>query len=92
MKLNKKAHSVKQFSIEVEYPEEKTAKEAQENVLYVAKNKLANILEDACNRYGSDLLVKVKNLTLDLGDIPATEIERQLPNLFEKKIHQIPFL
>jgi len=89
MKFSKKAHSVKQFSIEVEYPEEKTAKEAQEKVLYIAKNKLANILDDACIRYSSDLLVKVKNLTLDLGDIPASDIERQLPQLFEKKINQL---
>lgn len=89
MKLNKKAHSVKQFSIQVEYPEFKTAKEAQEKILYVAKNKLAKLLEDACNRYGSDLLVKIKNLTLDLGDITASELDRQLPHLFEKKINQV---
>ena len=89
MKLNKKAHSVKRFSIEVEYPEETTAKEAQEKVLYIARNKLANILDDACIRYSSDLLIKVKNLTLDLGDIPASEIERRLPQLFEKKIQQV---
>jgi Contractile injection system tape measure protein len=89
MKFSKKAHSVKRFSLEVEYPEEKTAKAAQEKVLYIAKNKLANILDDACIRYSSDLLVKVKNITLDLGDIPASELERRLPQLFEKKIHQL---
>lgn len=89
MKLNKKAHSVKRFSIQVEYPELKTAKEAQDKVLYIAKQKLTSLLEDACNRYGSDILVKIRNLTLDLGDIPATEIESQLPRLFEKKINQI---
>jgi hypothetical protein len=89
MKFNNKAHAVKRFSIEVEYPEEKTAKQAQEKVLYLVKNKLANILDNACNNYSPDLLVKIKELTLDLGDIPAEEIERRLPQLFEKKINQI---
>ncbi|MBI9052309.1 MAG: hypothetical protein JEY96_00735 [Bacteroidales bacterium] len=89
MKLNKKAHSVKQLSIEVEYPELKSAKDAQDKVLSIVKNKLVDILERACDNYGSDSLIRIKKLTLDLGDIQFTDISTQLPQAFEKKINQI---
>ena len=89
MKLRNNSHSVKRFSLTVDYPELKSAKETQEKVLAITRNKLVPILENTCNIFGNASLIRIKNLTVDLGDIPINEIELQLPRLFQKKINQI---
>jgi|GEM_PF-1993449 len=89
MKLKKKVHSVKRFSVQVEYPEVNSAKNAQDRVFSIVKNILVDKLENACNKYGSDSLIRIKSLTLDLGDIQISDIDSQLPKAFEKKINQV---
>lgn len=89
MKINKRAHSVKRFSVEIDYSEEKIARETQDKVISIVRNKLVKILEEACSNNDQDNLIRIRNLTFDLGDISVSDIDTHLPRLFEKKVNEI---
>jgi len=74
---------------QADYPEPDSAQEAQNRLISVVKSRLINILEDACDKFGTESFIRIEKLEIDLGDIPQEDIETALPQLFEKKIMQV---
>jgi len=89
MILKRDKHSIKRFTVNVEYPEVKSARNTQDMVASVVRDKLTEIIEKACDKYGTSNLYKINQLTIDLGDISRDVLKHSLPNLFEKEINRI---
>ncbi|MGM0496619.1 MAG: contractile injection system tape measure protein [Bacteroidota bacterium] len=89
MKVKQDIHAVRHFSVQVDYPELDSAQEMQNKVASILKTRLVDILEDSCNKFGTENFIRIEKLDIDLGDIPQEDIETALPRLFEKKIMQV---
>src|SRR6056297_3222656 len=89
MQLRSNRNTVRHFTLEVDYPELDSAREFQSKIASLVKSRLVSILESLCEKYGSDKLIRIAEIDLDLGTISKADVDTLLPRLFEKKLLQI---
>ncbi len=89
MQFKSNRNTVRHFTLEVDYPELDSAREFQSKIASLVKSRLVSILESLCEKYGSDKLIRVAEIDLDLGTISKADVDTLLPRLFEKKLLQI---
>lgn len=89
MRFRNNRNTVRHFTLEVDYPELDSAREFQAKIASLVKNRLVSVLDNLCEKYGSEKLIRIAEFDLDLGNIPMSEVDTLLPRLFEKKMLQI---